>query len=331
MREFKMTIVLGSSLAVGTYPADMISLALPEQDGACGKVAFLPQVQLVQLDQGTTPVSIVAGRRGDWISTVQQFYGQQTIARLRREMELSLRGQSVPESLTKDSTAREADVRAAVASFVASSGVERVYVLGDSPATAFGGASVASSSSVEEIGRRIAASLCVAERRREALPPVMVLYRPPMLARDGPAAAPAGGGEGERSALPEHEPIPEDDAATILLASLIERGRTTSRTGLKAIDAAFKEAQEQHPHDYRFSYERAALAIYGVQAHHEAFRLLYHAAEIAIVNDEAADMLETATTDANEEGRFHKLAHGHGEWREMLRALKTRDAALVRR
>lgn len=89
--------------------------------------------------------------------------------------------------------------------------------------------------------------------------------------------------------------------------------------------------------DYRFTYERAKLAVYGTHKHDEAFYHLYSAAEIAIENGDADKMLTALDSDSIEGGPLHKLKHGHDkreedyQWSSILNALKTNDASLVKK
>jgi hypothetical protein len=117
----------------------------------------------------------------------------------------------------------------------------------------------------------------------------------------------------------------EDDA----LKTLRER-RTGARTSDRpAILQAFARAEKQYPNDYRFPYERAKLAIIGSKSssHDEAFAALSLAAQKAIKAGKAHEMLEGLETDAD--GDFHRLSHGHHQWKELLEVLKNKDTSLL--
>ncbi len=100
------------------------------------------------------------------------------------------------------------------------------------------------------------------------------------------------------------------------------------RTGAKPsesveIVAAFEDAEKKYPNDYRFSYERSKLSIKGMTSHHEAFGALALAAEKAIDNGKAQEMLDSLTSD--KDGDFYKLSRGHGEWQRLVQALSNKD------
>jgi hypothetical protein len=91
----------------------------------------------------------------------------------------------------------------------------------------------------------------------------------------------------------------------------------------KEIIAAFENAEHKYPTDYRFPYERAKLSIKGITSHHEAFGALAEAAERAIDNSKAQEMLDSLMAD--KDGDFYKLSHGHHEWQALVQALSNKD------
>ena len=90
-----------------------------------------------------------------------------------------------------------------------------------------------------------------------------------------------------------------------------------------AIIASLEEAEKKYPRDYRFPYERAKLSVKGIVSHHEAFSALASAAEKAIDNGKAQEML--ANLMAEQDGDFYKLARGHHEWHAVQEALGNND------
>jgi hypothetical protein len=116
---------------------------------------------------------------------------------------------------------------------------------------------------------------------------------------------------------------PEDDELNKL------RGRRIAATASDqlAILQAFARAEKQYPNDYRFPYERAKLAIASQSSSHdEAFNALSLAAEKAINNGKAHEMLDGL--EADKAGDFHKLSHGHHEWNQLAEALKSKIGGL---
>jgi Double zinc ribbon len=89
------------------------------------------------------------------------------------------------------------------------------------------------------------------------------------------------------------------------------------------IIAAFEDAEKKYPNDYRYPYERAKLSIKGITSHHEAFSALSLAAEKAIDNGKAQEMLDSLMAD--KDGDFHKVSRGHHEWQALVEALSNKD------
>jgi hypothetical protein len=94
---------------------------------------------------------------------------------------------------------------------------------------------------------------------------------------------------------------------------------------LLAVERRLQAAEWEFPSDYRFTYERAGLAVYGRAEHHEAFYHLRKAAEKAIRTERAGEMLERLEHDGGPEGRLRRLAAGHSEWRGLHEALEHGD------
>ena len=113
------------------------------------------------------------------------------------------------------------------------------------------------------------------------------------------------------------------------LRKLRERRMSASSSDRLTILQLFANTEKQYPDDYRFAYERAKLAINGAEtkSHDEAFNALSRAAGAAIKADKADEMLRGLETDMT--GDFHKLSHGHREWRQIIEALKRKDATLL--
>lgn len=113
------------------------------------------------------------------------------------------------------------------------------------------------------------------------------------------------------------------------LRKLRERRIGASQSNRLTILQLFANTEKQYPDDYGFPYERAKLAINGVEtkAHDEAFNALSRAAGTAIKADKADEMLKGLEADRMSD--FHKLSHGHREWIQIIEALKPKDATLL--
>ena len=108
-------------------------------------------------------------------------------------------------------------------------------------------------------------------------------------------------------------------------ARIKSQARTAVGAELLGADRRLESAEREFPSDYRFSYERAALAVYGRANHHEAFSHLRRAAEKAIATQRSDDMLHRLETDARPGGPLRRLALGHDEWSALTEALEHSD------
>ena len=127
--------------------------------------------------------------------------------------------------------------------------------------------------------------------------------------------------------VPSAESRPAD-----LELSKLQQERTSAVDSDRAkIAESLAVAEKRYPNDYRFPYERAKLSIRPDQthSHHEAFGALLLAARKAIESGKTNEMLRRLMAD--ESGDFHKLSHGHAEWRQVEGALKKKDKSMLRR
>jgi len=91
-----------------------------------------------------------------------------------------------------------------------------------------------------------------------------------------------------------------------------------------------KAAERNYPKDYRFSYLRAkwAIAPGDHDSHQEAFDAMKKAAQKAIDQGQAAEMLASLANDKS--GDLSKLSHGHSEWNLIQQALREKDKTKLR-
>lgn len=89
------------------------------------------------------------------------------------------------------------------------------------------------------------------------------------------------------------------------------------------------ETEKKYADDYRFPYERAKVVVkdHKKNFHKEAFAALARAAQKAINKGKAGEMLQNLRNDSV--GDFQELSHGHREWAQLQRALKSKDASVL--
>ena len=138
------------------------------------------------------------------------------------------------------------------------------------------------------------------------------------------------------STAPSYEPIatitPEHSSALPTadeeIRQLRERRITAKPSENVAISSALEQAEKRYPTDYRFPYELSKLSIKGTTSHHEAFEPLARAAQKAIDNGQADEMLGSFMAD--KDGDFNKLSHGHHEWEAIVQALRNKDKGVLK-
>jgi hypothetical protein len=128
---------------------------------------------------------------------------------------------------------------------------------------------------------------------------------------------------------PRPEPNPAQPSEDHELKTLREMRVAATRSERSELLAALAGTEQRYPNDYRFPYERAKLAIKERQktSHDDAFAALALAAQKAIQNGKAREMLENLRKDGG--GDFQKLSHGHREWAQLQEALKSKNARVL--
>lgn len=358
IHEFQLVVVFAGPprLTNGAgMPEEIVQLALPMENQQCPDVAFLPKLQALRLDlPDALPVLLTASAHQDWVARIQDFYAQHNLSRVRRDAELTARRQTFPTELLK-AAAVDPPWTQQLSTYVASSSLRRIFVLEDTPAVwpaSVDSAVVTVSKTPDDLIGKLSSSLCDDQRRNEMPTSMVVLYKPPAgLLGNRTSVRSAKTEQNEEAstttarrnnntadgATPGSEPQagtespPAVDDADRLFTTLRAKSQSVSEQDRRQLDDQLKRAETQFPHDYRFPYLRAGLAVYGREEHHQAFDLLFHAAEIAIVNHDTVAMLSDLAEDAHEGGRLHKLSHGHQEWLTLMNALRTGNVLLVRR
>ena len=125
------------------------------------------------------------------------------------------------------------------------------------------------------------------------------------------------------SATTTSRQTPKSSTADDEFKRLRERRIGAQPSESSAIIASLDDAEKKYPRDYRFPYERAKLSIKGITSHHEAFGALALAAERAIDNGKAQEMLDSLLAD--KDGDFYKLSRGHHEWQALVQVLSNKD------
>ena len=127
--------------------------------------------------------------------------------------------------------------------------------------------------------------------------------------------------------------ITPPEAASASTADAVIKQLRERRIGAKPperveIISTLEQAETKYPTDYRFPYELSKLSIKGITSHDAAFESLARAAQKAIDNGQADEMLNSLMAD--KDGDFHKLSHGHHEWEAIEQALRDKDKGVLK-
>lgn len=125
------------------------------------------------------------------------------------------------------------------------------------------------------------------------------------------------------AATPSPVVTPAARGADDEVVSMRKRIKDAAPSDRAQIVSDLRSLEQRYSSEYRFPYERAKLSITGVVAHDEAFAALVTAAERAISNNRADEMLSELTSE--KDTYFWKTSRGHEEWNALLDALRTKD------
>ena len=125
----------------------------------------------------------------------------------------------------------------------------------------------------------------------------------------------------------QSEPTVSDNSADAELKRLQQTVNDANSSGGEIL-AAIANAEEKYPSDYHFTYERAKLIGKGLITHDEGWAALRRAAEKAIDNNQAEEMLSDIKSRAQTD--FRKLSTHNDEWNAIIKGLESHDKAALK-
>ena len=289
-------------------PDEIVNLALPLTPG-CSQAVFVPDVHLVRVDL-EEPAVVLLRPRETLLYRLQKDFQAPGAVSIERTVRRYLSNQEIGVSFSRPGVQADAELER-LAEYMEAIGTRKfiVYHPNDTRTSITLGAwELSVQGTAASLRDEITEELCTLSRKGLPLN-FNVIYS----MREGEA--------------PDHPeplltewPSPDEVYAT-LIENLYQRENRPEANALTY--RQWREAEMQFPHDYRFTVQRAKLAIYGRQTHHEAFNLLNIAAEKAIRNGRADDLLRQLKDE--ERSTFVKLAMGHAEWHHLIEALERED------
>jgi hypothetical protein len=342
VKHFPLTLALSGPIGdTGSpLPEDIKALLMPVQVKNCSGILFIPDVKILRVDVGgAQPVDLDLGQEQN---TIQRAAGQAPNPdRARSVREQALQKQQItsfmaqaggPDTVTNENMKK----------LLSSPTNEHFFTYAGTKVTSLLNMNkVIVANDTTDLLSKIGLTFCSrpGEKPPNQLPISIIIYKPGTAIEDTGATPSSSssttGQSNNSSAAPspatqttQTQPTKEDaDAALKQLSTEVETA-VNDPAKKKAVHAQLAKAQAEFTWDYRFSYERAKLAVYGKAHHDEAFYHLYRAAEIAIDNGDADKMLQALQSDGN--GVFHNLTD-HGEWQTILNALRTKNSEMVRK
>ena len=348
VKHFSLTLALSESVgdAGSALPEDIKAMFMPLEAKNCPGILFIPDVKIIRLDiQEAKPEELDLGQDQN---AVQKAAGQAPKAEKARSVrENALKIQQITSLMAQPSGPNSVTIDNIKKLLLANQPVLTTEGTQQSMGGILSANNITVARSPNELITKLTTTFCSKPGAKPQLTSCIIIYKPGTLVSEtasiSPTSIPSAGGETKNPTPSPPTDLPQppqshDDADKLYdQLSLDVRQAIAGQINKKAVHAKLAKAQAEMTWDYRFTYERAKLAVYGTQKHDEAFYHLYRAAEIAIENGEADKMLKAVENDSSEEGPLHKLKHGHDKHEEeyqmstILEALRTKNASLVRK
>ena len=339
VKHFPLTLALAGPIGdMGNpLPDDIKTVLMPIQVKNCAGILFIPDVKLLRIDlEGVQPVELDLGQEQN---AIQRAAGQAPNPEKARSIrEQALQKQQIT-SLMAQPEGTEKVTNENLKKLLASSTNEHVFTYAGTQRAfrLLNVTKITIANDTNDLFAKIGSTFCnrPGEKPAAQLQPAIVIYKPGT-AIDDTAIAQSAEPQGNKTlddatastAGTQTQPSKENaDAALNQLSSEIQTA-ANDPAKKKSVHAQLTKAQAEFSWDYRFTYERAKLAVYGKAHHDEAFYHLYRAAEIAINNGDSDRMAQALESDSN--GPFQNLTD-HSEWQTVLNALRTRNSELVRK
>lgn len=113
-----------------------------------------------------------------------------------------------------------------------------------------------------------------------------------------------------------------------LINQLLARGANSADASRRKLIELLATAESKYPTDYRFTYERARLLAARRRDQQDAFGALFNAAEKAIDQGQAAEMLNDLRRD--KQSAFRRLSPRREEWGDLEAALEKNDRSALK-
>jgi hypothetical protein len=344
VKHFPLTVALSEPLgdAGAPLPEDIRAMFMPlEAAKNCPGILFVPDVKIVRLDiQGAKPEELDLGQDQN---AIQKAAGQSPKPEKARSVrEDALKKQQITSLMAQPAGPNAVTIETIKKLLVANQQLFSTEETQKALAGLLSANNVTIAHSPNELITKLTSTFCTKPGTKPQPTACTIIYKPGTLvssetASTGITTSPTPEGDTNKPVSsppiePPQRPQSREDANKLYEQLSAEvRQAITGQANKKAVNAKLAKAQAEMTWDFRFTYERAKLAVYGTSKHDEAFYHLYRAAEIAIENGDADAALQRIQGDSGEDGPFHRLSHGHQEWKTLVQGLQTKNAVMVRK
>lgn len=321
---FPLTIIVTHKLGTNAsdkIPEEIIDLCLIIESEICPGTAFVPDVHLVRIDlEDPTELPLKAGK--SWVSGLQNFFKAQTTEMMRRNIKISLGDKEIGENFSKPDSPPDFSLKA-LSEYVKPMKDERMFIFQKGlniTSLVIAGKSIPVRNNLQSIRDEMANDIC-GEYHSGLLPSYSIIYNLRNIEIEELT-------KGYIPKQPRYMPVePTADEAFRDFLKWLDGGSYMPTE----IAQKLEPLELNYPHDYRFTLELVRASIYGKLWHSVAFGYLLVAADKAIRNGKAANMLRDLNRDKdNKYDGFWKLAHGHDhEWSTIIEALEHHDLDIL--
>lgn len=334
VQHFSLTVALAEPLGDvgGPLPDDIKAILKPVQPRNCSNFLLVPDATLVRLD--LTDVKPEVPDLGTDQNPVERRLGKALTA--EKAQSVRERGLAAQKISNLMSQAKGADnvTTENLRKLLASTGNQYVFTTEGTRRALGTTLNVSKLVVARDIGDLIAklgSAFCGKSGGKPSLVSSLIVYKPGEVVTDmapSSASSPTPNSSASASSSPTSGPSREEADSVLNQLSAEAKEAAANPEKRQAVQQKLAKAQAEFTWDYRFSYERAKLAVYGKAHHDEAFSHLFRAAEIAIKNGDSDRMTQALQNDSSEV--FHALTD-HGEWQTINTALRTKNSEMVRK
>lgn len=320
--DFTLDLIVTFNLDGGTdnlLPDDIKQIYSPVENDNCTKRIFVSSGKIKRVDIATMPEVIIKDE--DNLSTwVQKKTSGQTTKMIRDNIAKSLSGVSIKNLLSNSNPSLEDKIAGLNQYLNLNNHYDLILVYSDQMKTDTVWNTFKLLHSPDSIQNSLSLLICQNSKSK-----ILIIYNPPTFENKDSVIVnqPQIGSNGNGSS--------SDNGADALYKILHQKRITCQPSDRTKLDEELKKAELTYPTDYRFTFERSVINVYGHKTHNEAFMLIYNAAEKSIKSGKAKDLIQVMNSEGELKGVNHDYWRltDHPEWTQIMKALNTNNQSLI--